>query len=355
MAFSTGKRPKWLVSLSRLIAVLLVVCCAYWGIKIYRQSQQHHGQFSHLSGEIFHTYYSIKYDRTANYQAAIDSVFSTFSHSLNPFDSTSLIAYINRHEAGPADSMLLRVWSASRRIAEASGGSYDVTCSPLINAWGFGFSDTDTISAKVLDSLRSFVGYNRVRATRDSLIKEDPRMKIDFSSISKGYCSDLVGEYLHAQGAEHYMVDLGGEMAFRGLNPQGKPWRIGVSKPIDDPTGLMQELELIISLDMPQGGLATSGNYRNYKMIEGKKYAHTINPLTGYPIQTDVLSATIIAPSCMMADGLATACMTKTSQEIPAFLAQFEGVEYMLILGGEGEGYRSVMSPGFSRLVVPKE
>lgn len=354
MASSASNRPKWLRALRYCLTVFCVGWCIYFVWGLYRKSQKDETPYMGLSGDIFHTYYSIKYSSTTDYSREVDSVFSAFSHSLNPFDSTSLVAYINRHEAGPADSMLLYVWETSRRISEASAGSYDVTCSPLINAWGFGFSKKDSVSPAVLDSLRSFVGYKGIRATTDSLIKADPRMKLDFSSISKGYCSDLVGDYLHRQGAEHYMVELGGEIAFRGLNPDGKPWHIGINKPIDDPSGIAQDLEVVISLDLPQGGLATSGNYRNYKLIDGKKYAHTINPHTGYPIQTDVLSATIIAPSCMLADGLATACMTMQAKDVPSFIAQFEGVEYMLILGGETEEFVTKMSPGFSRFIVSR-
>lgn len=355
MLSSQPSRPKWLRTLSYFLSIFCAGWCVYFFWGLYQKSQNHYIPYTSISGEIFHTYYSIKYSRTTDYSAEVDSVFSAFSHSLNPFDSASLISYINRNESGPADSMLLYVWEASRRISEASAGSYDVTCSPLINAWGFGFSKSDSITPEVLDSLRSFVGYRRIRATEDSLIKEDRRMKLDFSSISKGYCSDLVGDYLYHQGAEHYMVELGGEIAFRGLNPEGKPWRIGINKPIDDASGVTQDLEVIISLDMPLGGLATSGNYRNYKLINGKKYAHTINPHTGYPIQTDVLSATIIAPSCMLADGLATACMTMSSEEIPSFISQFKGVEYMLILGGDTEEFVTKMSPGFSRFIASKD
>lgn len=308
-------------------------------------------QYSELSGEIFHTYYSIKYDLKENHQPLVDSTFARFSHSLNPFDSTSLISAINRSESTQTDSMLRHVWLASERISRASGGSYDVTCSPLINAWGFGFSDSDAPEAHVLDSLRQFVGYQGIRLDGEQMIKADPRMTLNFSSISKGYCADLVGEALQSQGAQNYMVELGGEIAFRGLNPQGEPWRIGVNKPVEDRTGLYNELQVIIALKRPSGGLATSGNYRNYRTVNGQKVAHTISPHTGRPIQTDVLSATIIAPTCMLADGLATACMTKTKSEVPSFLAQFPNVDYMLIYQ-EGEQLKTLMSSGFEKLIT---
>lgn len=311
-----------------------------------------------LIGEIFHTYYRIKYSGTTIYQEAVDSTFQAFSHSLNPFDPTSLISAINRNESTVTDSMLRHVWRETVRISELSGGSYDVTCAPMISAWGFGFDSLRTVTPSVIDSLKQFVGYQRVHLQGDTLVKEDPRTAIDFSSISKGYCSDLVGQMLYARGSESYMVELGGEIAFRGLNPHGKPWRIGINKPIDDSTGLVSDLQVIIELRRPAGGLATSGNYRNYRLVDGKKVGHTINPHTGYPMQTDVLSATILAPSCMQADGLATACMTMPSANVPAFLAQFPDVEYLLILGGDEAGtqsFHTLMSDGMRALIVSEE
>lgn len=330
------------------LVVLAIGAKYYWDHRTATQEDK----YSMLKGEVFHTFYQIKYDQSADHSALVDSVFRAFSHSLNPFDSTSLIAAINCNQSVIADTMLKHVWRASEEISRASAGSYDVTCSPLINAWGFGFDSSLPITEAVIDSLRQFVGYTGVRLSGDSLIKSDPRTIFDFSSISKGYCADLLGQMLSEQGSANYMVELGGEIAFCGLNPSGKPWRVGINKPIEDAMGMMQDLQLVVSLNRPAGGLATSGNYRNFRILNGRKVAHTINPHTGYPIQTDVLSATIVAPSCMMADGLATACMTMTSDQIPKFIAQFPGVDYLLILSGQDENFRTIMSDGFRDLVV---
>lgn len=334
---------------------LIVLGALFFAYRWYAQSLKEveaRRPYTVLRGEIFHTFYQIKYDRVEDYAEDVDSIFKVFSHSLNPFEPTSLISAINRNESAETDSMLRHVWRAAERISEASHGRYDVTCSPLINAWGFGFDSLDRVDDRVLDSLCKFVGYRSVHLSGDRLIKRDRRTIIDLSSISKGYCSDLVGQMLQARGAQSYMVELGGEIAFSGVNPQGTPWTVGINKPIEDPVGFNQDLELIISLDRPRGGLATSGNYRNYKVVNGRKVAHTIDPFTGYPVQTDVLSATILAPSCMLADGLATACMTMSSDDVPEFLTQFEDVEYLLILAGEDDEFITKMSEGFQRLVV---
>ena len=289
------------------------------------------GDYTKLTGEVFTTTFSIQYNAQKDYSEAVDSTFHAFSHSLNPFDSTSLSSAINRNESQLMDSMLREVFLQSVVISRHTGGSYDVTCAPLI----------------------TFVGFDKVHLDGMRMIKEDPRMKMDFSSISKGYCSDLVARMLKRRGVTSYLVELGGEIAFEGTNSRGESWVIGVDKPIADPAGVINDFQVRVQLPRTAGGLATSGNYRNFKVVNGKKIAHTIDPHTGYPIQTDVLSATIIAPTCMLADGLATACMTRTAADVPALIQNFPGVEYMLILGDEKTGFRTVMSPGFERLILP--
>ena len=312
------------------------------------------GDYTKLTGEVFTTTFSIQYNAQKDYSEAVDSTFHAFSHSLNPFDSTSLISAINRNESQLMDSMLREVFLQSVVISRHTGGSYDVTCAPLINLWGFGFEKkkTDSVTPEAIDSVRAFVGFDKIHLDGMRMIKEDPRMKMDFSSISKGYCSDLVARMLKRRGVTSYLVELGGEIAFEGTNSRGESWVIGVDKPIADPAGVINDFQVRVQLPRTAGGLATSGNYRNFKVVNGKKIAHTIDPHTGYPIQTDVLSATIIAPTCMLADGLATACMTRTAADVPSLIQNFPGVEYMLILGDEKTGFRTVMSPGFERLIL---
>ncbi len=307
--------------------------------------------YSRVEGEVFHTYYHIQYDLRENYAQGIDSTFQDFSLSLNPFEPKSLLSAINRNETALTDDHFRYVWQMVGQINEVSNGSYDPTISPLINAWGFGFKPmVEDLTEVKIDSLLSFVGYDKLKLRGDTLIKDDSRTIIDLSSISKGYCSDLVGKYLEREGAKNYMVEIGGEIAFRGLNARGEPWMIGINKPIEDSTGLINEFQLIVSLDREQGGLATSGNYRNYKIQNGQKRVHTINPKTGHPIQTDVLSATILANSCMEADGLATACMTMTSGEAVKMLSKLDNIEYLLIVGKEGK-FSTIESKGFKQMI----
>ncbi len=306
-----------------------------------------------IRGQVFHTHYNIKYDINKDYRQGIDSVFNAFSLSLNPFEAKSLISAINRNETNKVDKDFIKVWQMVERIAKASDGRYDPTASPLINAWGFGFEQEQAnLSQKEIDSLLSFVGYEKVHLQGDSLIKDDERTIFDLSSISKGYCSDLLGLFLEQEGSQNYLVEIGGEIAFKGKNERGEAWQIGINKPIEDSTGKVNEIALILSLDRPKGGLATSGNYRNFKLKNGKKIAHTLNSKTGYPTQTDVLSATILAPSCMQADGLATACMTLSSAEVPKMLKRFPEVEYLLIISDKNGNFKTIMSDGLKDLIV---
>ena len=189
------------------------------------------GDYTKLTGEVFTTTFSIQYNAQKDYSEAIDSTFHAFSHSLNPFDSTSLISAINRNESQLMDSMLREVFLQSVVISRHTGGSYDVTCAPLINLWGFGFEKkkTDSVTPEAIDSVRAFVGFDKVHLDGMRMIKEDPRMKMDFSSISKGYCSDLVARMLKRRGVTSYLVELGGEIAFEGTNSRGESWVIGVA------------------------------------------------------------------------------------------------------------------------------
>ena len=196
------------------------------------------------------------------------------------------------------------------------------------------------------------MGFDKIHLDGMRMIKEDPRMKMDFSSISKLLLRPC-GTHAQAPWRDELPRRARRGDCLEGTNSRGESWVIGVDKPIADPAGVINDFQVRVQLPRTAGGLATSGNYRNFKVINGKKIAHTIDPHTGYPIQTDVLSATIIAPTCMLADGLATACMTRTAADIPALIQNFPGVEYMLILGDEKTGFRTMMSPGFERLILP--
>lgn len=333
---------------NRSIFLVLSTCFILLNFSSCSKREQNNGSYyTQLQGEVFHTFYNMKYDLDKDCQREIDSVLQAFSLSLNPFQKGSLINLINENKTDSTDYMIRHIWTTAYRISQLSQGMYDVTASPMINAWGFGYEKgfAEKIDANKIDSLKRIVGYKKVNLENNRLIKMYPEMNINFSSISKGYASDLVGALLLEQGAKNYMVEIGGEIAFKGISDSNKAWRIGINKPTEDGLGIVSDVELIVNLQ-GQGGLATSGNYRNFHIINGKKYAHTINPITGYPSRTDVLSATVIAPSCMLADGLATACMVLGAEKAKELMKYYPEASYMFIIGSE-DNYDVFMSKGF--------
>ena len=240
-------------------------------------------------------------------------------------------------------------------------GKYDITVGPLVNIWGFGFEPSPWKEGKVpqsaIDSIRQFVGFDKVTLRGDTLVKADPRIRLDMASIAKGYASDLVADALCQKGVSDYLVEIGGEVAFSGINPDGEAWRVGVSKPVFDTLGISNQMACILHLT-GKGGMATSGNYHNYKVrADGSRYAHTIDPTAGYPIESDVLSATIIAPNCALADALATASMVLGSSEALRLCEQQQGVECLLLVSDrqEPEGFRMVKTSGMDAYIKEVE
>ena len=179
---------------------------------------------------------------------------------------------------------------------------------------GIGFTKFDSITPQLVDSIRHFVGFRKVRLQGNRVMKDDPRILLNFSVLGGGTICNIIACLFDRKGISNYMIDIGGEMIAKGKNPQGWNWCIGIVRPKDDSTGTNSELEQIVQLS-ERLGLATSGNYRNFYLKDGRKYAHAINPITGYPVQKDILSATIIAHQCMLADAYATAFMTLGSRK----------------------------------------
>ena len=259
-------------------------------------------------GRIFGTMYNITYQSPQNLRAEIEAELKRFDGSLSPFNDTATITRINRNEDIVPDSLFTNVFIRSMEISRETSGAFDITVAPLVNAWGFGFKQGSFPTEQQVDSLLQLTGYRKVSLSADGKIqKADPRIMITCSAIAKGYAVDIIAQLLRKKGIENFMVDIGGEVAVGGTNPQQTPWRIGINKPVDDSLAVNQELQTVLKIS--NAGIATSGNYRNFYYKDGKKYAHTIDPRTGYPVQHSILSATIIARDCMSADAYATAFM----------------------------------------------
>ena len=263
--------------------------------------------FQTNQGLIFGTMYKITYQSKENLQDEIDKTLKQVDFSLSPFNKKSVITSVNNNTNMQVDSLFTDVFYLAQKIAEETHGAFDITVAPLVNAWGFGFDSSTNVDSTTIDSLREFVGYNKVSLLHGRIIKTDPRIKLDCSSIAKGYGVDCVARLFDKKGIENYMIDIGGELVMKGKNSKMNTWRIGINKPVEDSLSQNQELQTV--LELTNAGLATSGNYRNFYYKEGKKYAHTIDPRIGYPVQHSILSATVVAKDCATADAYATSIM----------------------------------------------
>ena len=302
-------------------------------------------------GEIFTTSYNIKYAYDRSLKGEIVEELERFDKSLNPFKPHSVISKVNNNEPVELDSFFIKVFNKSVEVSENSDGYFDITTSPFINAWGFGFKNMDNVTPELIDSLMEFVGYKKIYIDKNgAIVKSDPRVQINTSAIAKGYSCDVVADLLERYGIEDYMVEIGGEVCAKGVNEKGVCWRIGVDKPNDEALFIEHELQIILSLC--NKSLATSGNYRNYYVKDGKKYAHTINPKTGYPSETDILSATVIADDCMTADAYATAFVAMGLKNSLETAKGLKGVEYYFIFANQNGDFESVYSDGFKQFIA---
>lgn len=258
-------------------------------------------------GAVFGTTYHITYNHNADLSTDITRVLKDVDNSLSTFNANSTISLVNKNMQVELDSMFLYVFHLAQHVAETTTGAFDITVAPAVNAWGFGFKNAETIDNDLIDSLKQIVGYQMVKEENGAIVKEDNRIMLDCSAIAKGFGCDVVAALFDSVGIADYMVEIGGEIVVKGLNSKGSDWRIGISKPTDD--SLATETELQTVLELSGRAMATSGNYRNFYYKDGKKYAHTIDPATCRPVNHNLLSVTVLAENCAVADAYATAMM----------------------------------------------
>lgn len=285
-------------------------------------------------GFIFGTYYNICYKSKENLQHKIDSTLKSVDNSLSPFNKRSVITAINENRDTIVDAQFSEVFALAQEISNATDGAFDITVAPLVNAWGFGFKQGITVDSITVDSLLQYVGYKSVELTDNKVIKQHPQTMLDCSAIAKGYGCDCVARMLESYGVKDYMVEIGGEVVSKGKNNKSKQWSIGISKPTDDKSGTINELQEILHISGKS--VATSGNYRNYRYEDGRKLSHTIDPRTGYPVAHTLLSATVIANDCATADAYATAFMVIGIEKAIEICKQKEIDAYFIYSTPEG-------------------
>ncbi|MBD5356218.1 MAG: FAD:protein FMN transferase [Bacteroides sp.] len=300
--------------------------------------------YEKVEGMIWNTFYHITYQGHPSLADSIQPVLSEVSRSLSVFDKSSLVSRVNESIATPVDRHFSAVYTTSLLLNSVSKGMFDPTLSPLITAWGFGPGHKITNDTTRIDSILAFTGIAKTHIVADTLIKEDIRTQFNFSAVAKGYGCDMVAEMFRRNGVDNYLIEIGGEITAAGISPSGESWKISIDTPEESETKVSHDSYAV--LNVTDAGLATSGNYRNFHKVGSESLGHTISPLTGRPVTTDVISATVIAPSCMEADAAATACMAAGSEVAKEMLAnlRFEG---MLILSDT----TTFMTPGFKELL----
>ena len=297
---------------------------------------QHNMPYQHNRGQIFGTFYSITYQCDNDLQKEIEAELKKVDQALSMFNKESIISKINRNEKVELNEMFLQVFTLAQKVSQDTDGAFDITVAPLVNAWGFGFKTGDQPSVTSIDSLMSTVGYNKISLKGRQVFKENKNTMLDCSAIAKGYGSDVVAAFLKKRGIENFMVEIGGEVVTQGISEKRVPWRIGVTKPTEDSLSIGDELQTV--LNVTNKAMATSGNYRNFYYKDGKKYAHTIDPKTGYPVQHSLLSATVLANNCATADAYATSFMVMGIEKAKAVLERHpELMAYFIYSDKKGE------------------
>lgn len=286
--------------------------------------------------KVFGTFYHATYQCDSDLTASINAELAKVDASLSPFNKQSVITAVNQNQDVKLNDMFLDVYQLAMNISKETDGAFDITVAPLVNAWGFGFKNGIEPTKEQVDSLMQIIGYKKVTLEGGKIRKTDERIMLDCSAIAKGYGSDVVARLLRSRGVKNFMIEIGGEIVTSGVNAENKPWRVGISKPVDDPMGSENGVQNIVNIT--DKAMATSGNYRNFYYKGGKKYAHTIDPKTGYPVQHSILSATVFAKSCAVADAYATSFMVMGLEKAQQLLEQHpELMAYLIYSDKDGK------------------
>lgn len=335
-------------SIFRIVFLLFLIVGS-----IYIIRQQNTMPYQHNEGQIFGTTYHITYQSDKDLHREILQRLQLVDQTFSTFNDESIISKINRNEPVKLNQMFIEVFDLAKTVSKDTHGAFDITVAPLVNVWGFGFKSGTPPTKAVIDSLRLLTGYEKVKLIGSTVRKQDPRIMLDCSAIAKGYGSDVVAQYLRSQDVENFMIEIGGEIVVQGNSDKRLPWKIGVTKPTDDSTQVNNELQTV--LNVSNTAMATSGNYRRFYYKNGKKYAHTIDPKTGYPVQHNILSATVLANTCAKADAYATSFMVLGLEKTQQVLQHHPDLMVYLIYA-DGQGKNKVWySPSLKKAIQGAE
>lgn len=268
-------------------------------------------------------------------QDEIESMIADFEKSLSVYDETSIISKVNRNEEIEIDQYFKAVLEKAKRIFRETEGLFDMSAEPLFREWGFSFTEGTTMSQEKIDLLKTYIGMDKVDLGGNRVLKANPQLQLNGNAIAKGYATDVFAELLQSKGIVNYLVEVGGEIRTSGISPRGGGWLIGVDRPLD--TNLIPGQDVQVMLELTNKALATSGNYRQFYIKDGKKISHTINPQTGYPVDHSLLSVTVIADDAMSADAYATAFLVAGIDKTLELLDNIKNVEVLFICDEDGE------------------
>ena len=304
-----------------------------------------------LQGLAQGSYYAVTYfdEQNRNFQREIDSIFRAVDMSVNLWVDSSVICKVNRNEDVALDSIFIDNFNIAQEAARLSDGYFDPTISPIVAAWGFSNKTGDSITPQLIDSLKQLVDYRKIRIESGKVVKENPAITLDFNAIAQGYTTDLIAQFLESRGIKNYLVDTGGEIMARGEKPDGNPWIVGIEKPAEnwDSDRILQTC-----IALRDKGLVTSGSTRKYVERNGKRYSHCIDPKTGYPVEHNVLSVTILAKNSVWADALASICMVMGMERSLPLIQSMDGVEAYYIFANEQNALETFATEGFAELFL---
>lgn len=342
---------RWIIAIAAVIILLLISICVNYRKNAYLVID------GFAQGTTYHIVYipdfSISFLLHKDdflFQDEVDSVLKRIDESLSLYDPESVISRINRNDSLViVDELFEAVFRKSVEVSAITGGAFDITVGPVVNAWGFGPGERAEVDSTLIDSLLQYVGMDKVSMEGRRVIKLVKGVLLDFNAIAQGYSVDLLARFFESRGIDRYLVELGGEVTASGLKQDRKQWKIGVDKPIDNNLIPGRELQAIVSLY--NRSLATSGNYRKFYVENGIRYSHTIDPATGYPARHNLLSATIVADDCMTADAFATACLVMGLEKSIEMISDNPELEAFFIFSGEDGAFETYATEGFEEMM----
>ena len=308
-----------------------------------------------IEGEAQGTTYHITYFDTANrdFKPEIVQILKDFDLSVSTYIPNSIISKINSNQPNvEVDKYFVACFKKAKEVWKNTDGAFDPTVYPLVNAWGFGPGKKQKIEPHKIDSILKFVGFDLIKLKGKHIVKKDSRVQLDFNAFAQGYSVDVVSEFLNSKGITAYVVEIGGEVYAKGKKPDGGNWTVGIEKPIDNKESA-NDLKALVSLE--NLAIATSGNYRRFIIEDGVKYAHHIDPKTGYPTKNNLLSVSIFAKECISSDANATGVLVMGLEKAKLFLAAHPELQAYLIYSDEKGNYQEYVTRGLKSILKEAE